>query len=85
MSLSSLIKAIDPETYEKLKRAIEIGKWPDGRSLSEEQKELTMQAIIAYEIENNIEDSQRTGFVDTGDSACHSDEGHLEPKPIKWH
>ena len=33
MDLKQLLDSITPEVYESLKRAIEVGKWPDGRVL----------------------------------------------------
>ncbi|MBU2254537.1 MAG: DUF1315 family protein, partial [Gammaproteobacteria bacterium] len=53
--MSSFLEAIEnitPEIYQSLKLAVEIGKWPDGRKLSQEQKELTLQALIAWETHN---------------------------------
>ena len=49
MDLRQLLSSITPDIYENLKRAVELGKWPDGRALSDEQKALCMQAIIAYD------------------------------------
>jgi uncharacterized protein YeaC (DUF1315 family) len=66
--------------YESLKRAIEIGKWPDGRVLGEGQKELCMQAVIAYDERKPLE--QRTGYVPPKVSACAPEVP--ESTPIKW-
>jgi len=60
-----LIDTITPEIYANLKCAIEIGKWPDGRALTGEQRELCMQAVIVYETKN-IAEADRTGFIDRG-------------------
>ena len=60
-----LIDTITPEIYANLKRAIEIGKWPDGRVLTAEQRGLCMQAVIVYETKY-IGDTERTGFIDRG-------------------
>ena len=45
-TFTDLIQRITPETYKTLKLAIEIGKWGDGTKLTQEQKDLTMQAMI---------------------------------------
>ncbi|MFS2124728.1 YeaC family protein [Pseudomonas sp. Pseusp97] len=74
-SFAEMIQNITPEIYESLKLAVEIGKWPDGRKLSQEQKELSLQAMIAWETDNLPED-QRTGYM--GPQAC---ESHAEPIP----
>ncbi len=60
---------IAAEVYESFKLAVEIGKWPDGRKLSLEQKELCLQAMIAYELKHLPED-QHTGYM--GPQACKS-------------
>lgn len=88
MQFQKLIETITPEIYANLKTAIEIGKWPDGRSLSSEQRELCLQAVIAYELKN-IPENERTGFIDRGSKAegevCDDDHhDHEEEQPIKW-
>ncbi|MDO9624005.1 YeaC family protein [Pseudomonas sp.] len=70
--MSSFLQAIEnitPEIHQSLKLALEIGKWPDGRKLTREQKELTLQALIAWEALNLPED-QRIGYM--GEQACAS-------------
>ena len=44
MTLEQLIKALTPEIYQNLRTAIELGRWPDGRKLEAEQRELCMEA-----------------------------------------
>lgn len=81
MDFKTLVQKLDPEIYQNLKTAIEIGKWPDGRALTEEQKMLSMQAVIAYEIEHQFPEAQRVGYVDTAKSECHADDAVT---PLKW-
>jgi len=68
-SFTHMIENITPEIYESLKTAVEIGKWSDGRRLTPEQKELSLQAVIAWEMKNLPED-QRTGYM--GPQECAS-------------
>ena len=68
MQFQNLIDTITPEIYANLKRAIEIGKWPDGRALTGEQRELCMQAVIVYETKN-VSATERTGYIDRGSKA----------------
>lgn len=68
-SFAQLISNITQDVYESLKLAVEIGKWPDGRVLTQEQKELSLQAVIAWELKNLPED-ERTGYM--GPQACSS-------------
>ena len=73
--MSSFLEAIvniTPEIYQSLKLAVEIGKWPDGRKLSQEQKELTLQALIAWEI-HNLPEEQRIGYMGPQECASKSE------------
>lgn len=56
-------KNLTPELYARFKRAIETGKWPDGRQLSTEQRSLVMEAMIVYE-SAKLPEEQRTGFIE---------------------
>lgn len=60
---------IDPDIYESLKQAIEIGKWKNGTALTSEQKELCMQAVIAYDIKHKPE-HERIGYVSSVANSC---------------
>ncbi|MBL4833295.1 MAG: DUF1315 family protein [Pseudomonas sp.] len=66
-----MLRNITPEVYASLKQAVEIGKWPDGRRLTQEQKELCMQAMIGWELEN-LPEEERTGFM--GEQHCKSEQ-----------
>lgn len=59
-SVEELIGAMTPEIYEKLRTAIELGKWQDGARLTPEQLEHCMEVMILYEARHLPED-QRTG------------------------
>lgn len=81
MSLETALAALTPEIYANLKRAIEIGKWADGRRLTAEQLENSMQLVIAWELKH-LPDEQRTGYIDRGKKAqgelCGDDHSHDE-------
>lgn len=68
MDFKQLISEITPDIYRNLKRAVEIGKWPDGRALTLEQRELSMQAVIAFELQH-VDERDRTGYIDRGAKA----------------
>ena len=68
-SFNEMINNITPEIYQSLKLAVEIGKWSDGGKLTAEQRELSLQAMIAWEVQNLPED-QRTGYM--GPQECAS-------------
>jgi uncharacterized protein len=89
VDFQQLIDSITPEIYESFKKAVELGKWPDTRPLSAEQRELCMQAIIAYE--QRVPAEQRTGYVPPKTTACSTDlpDDHLDElvdkeQPLKW-
>ena len=62
-----LKKTITPDIYERFKKAIETGKWNDGTLLTEDQKAITLRAIILYEQVHLLE-HERVGF--TGSNNC---------------
>jgi hypothetical protein len=70
-SFVEMIENITPDIYQSLKLAVEIGKWSDGRKLSQEQRELSLQALIAWEVQNLPED-QRTGYMGTQECSSKS-------------
>lgn len=90
MDFDKLIDNLDPTIYESLKRAVEIGKWPDGRRLTAQQRERCMEAVIAYDFRRKPE-AERVGYVDMGSKAqgdvCGDHEHDKDSdgeKPLKW-
>lgn len=90
MEFEQLIAHINPEIHRNLQRAIETGRWPDGRRLSDEQRALSLQAVIAYE-QRNLAETERTGYIDRGSKAegelCDDDHGadtDTGESPLKW-
>jgi uncharacterized protein len=65
---TDILEMLTPEVHQNLKRAVEIGKWADGTPLSREQRELCMQAVIAYEA-RHCSAEERTGYIDRGHKA----------------
>lgn len=43
------IRQMPQEVYERLKTAVELGKWPDGKPLTNEQKATSLQAVMAWQ------------------------------------
>lgn len=78
-SYAQMIDQITPEIYQNLKRSVELGKWPNGLTLTKEQKENCLQAIIAWEIKN-LPENQRTGFIDS--SGCKSNHHKVDQEDI---
>lgn len=89
-NLQQLLTSITPDIYDRLKLAVEIGKWPDGQRLTQEQRDLCMQAVISYEHQHMPAESH-TGFIppkphqhcgSEGDSQTAADND--TETPLKW-
>jgi uncharacterized protein YeaC (DUF1315 family) len=68
MQVHEILQLVTPEVHAGLRRAVELGKWPDGTVLSREQRELCLQALIAWEA-HALAPEERTGFIDRGHKA----------------
>jgi len=62
MEYNQLIAQLTPEVYLRLKTAIEIGKWPDGRILSDEQKASCLEAVLRYQA-LKLDPTQHSGYM----------------------
>ena len=85
MTFEELVRKIDPTIYKNLRTAIALGKWPDGRVLSQEQKETCMEACIYYENKSNVTESDRIGFIDRAKvktTSCASSASTLSPEGV---
>ena len=86
MKFEDIVKSLGPEQYESLKKAVELGKWPDGRVLAGEQREISLQVLIAYDVMHKAE-QDRIGYVHVEKkTVCeHDDHGHDDEHevPIK--
>lgn len=80
MSEEAFLSTLTPEIIERFKEAIEIGKWPDGKVLTTEQKNTCMKAVIWYD-HNNLPEDQRVGYVPPKEPVCAPKD---EEQPIKW-
>jgi uncharacterized protein YeaC (DUF1315 family) len=87
VDFDKLISNLTPDIYQNLKRSVELGKWPDGKALTKEQKALSMQAVIAYE-SKFVGEEQRAGYIDRGHKeegeTCGSHEQESPTSPLKW-
>lgn len=82
MNYQQMIDTMSPEIYESLRLALEMGKWPDGRPLTPQQKEDTMQAVIAWG-EKHLPAEQRIGYIDRGHKAGEACD-EPEETPLNW-
>jgi uncharacterized protein YeaC (DUF1315 family) len=82
MEFANLLNSLDAETCDRLRRALELGKWPDGRVLSREQKELCMQAVIAFDHRVRAE-HERVGYIEKGKKGTPQAKRD-EPQTLNW-
>lgn len=69
MTYEELIERLDPNVYQNLRQSIELGKWPDGRKLTPQQREISLEAVIYYENLHGIPEQERVGYLDRGAKA----------------
>jgi len=82
MTFERMIAQMTPTIYDSLKQAVALRKWPDGRRLSDEQTELCLEAVIRYEIEHNVPESERVGYLQ---NSCKSQPAESAGEDsIKW-
>ena len=62
MDKQTILASLTPEVVEKFRVAIELGKWPDGRRLTVEQRETCMQSVMVGEHEH-LPPAERTGYI----------------------
>jgi uncharacterized protein YeaC (DUF1315 family) len=55
MSVEKLLASMTPEIYEKMKTAVELGKWENGLALTEAQKDNSLQAVMLYQSRFNTD------------------------------
>ncbi|WP_119395674.1 YeaC family protein [Salinibius halmophilus] len=67
-----VLASLTPEMIDRFRTALELGKWPDGRVLTKEQKATTLQAVMVWEA-NNLPEAERTGYIER--NACQSNKG----------
>ena len=74
------VRQMDRKTYDRLVEALAIGRWPDGRTLSEAQRQSAMQAVITWG-ELHLAPEERVGFIDKGSKA---NEVCDDPTLLNW-
>ena len=75
-SFDQMIDSMTLEVWHNMRTAVETGRWPDGRQVSDEQRELCLQAVIAWEI-RNLPEEERTGYM--GGQECASKSKNKAP------
>lgn len=87
MNIEQMLAVLDADIVARLRTAVEIGKWPNGVVLTKEQRQTSMQAVIAWEAQN-LPENERSGYIDKGHKEegdeCDSHVPEPEFKPIKF-
>ncbi len=82
LGYQDLVNSLTPEIVATIKRAVELGRWPDGRTLSAEQREHCMQAIIRWD-EAHLPAQDRTGYIDRAQKQGQRGEDDA-PEALRW-
>jgi uncharacterized protein YeaC (DUF1315 family) len=84
MEYQDILQQLSPEVYASLKRALELGRWADGRALTDDQRHHCMQAIITYD-RLHLPQEQRVGYIDRDrkqGQLC--DTGDTDEQALRW-
>ena len=82
MDYLQLIENMSEDIYQRLLRAVELGKWPDGKALTIAQRENAMQAVIAWG-EQHLPERNRVGYLEAKEKPGEiCDEP--EATPLSW-
>ena len=82
--LARMLDVLTPDIVANLKRAVELGKWPDGKRLSPEQLETCLQAVIVWE-KQHLPATEHRGRIHKAEKqgeAC--DDPTAAEKPVKF-
>ncbi|MBU2887145.1 YeaC family protein [Gilvimarinus agarilyticus] len=84
-NFQQVINNLTPDVYQNLKRAVELGKWPDGKVLTQEQRDTCMQAVIAYE-HIHLPPEEQVGYIPPkpGDACDDETKQNSSEQPLKW-
>lgn len=86
MSIEQIIDGMTEEVYQRLVTAVELGKWPDGVALTDEQKENSLQLVMLWQARYNTDAQHMT--IDTQGQMVMKSKQQLKedfgivPKPI---
>ncbi|WP_323847337.1 DUF1315 family protein [Microbulbifer magnicolonia] len=69
MSFEQLLANLNPQIIGSLKRAIELGKWPNGAALTNQQRSLCAEAVANWE-KRNLPMEAQVGYVPPKKTPC---------------
>ena len=74
---------LTPEVYQRLKQAVELGKWPNGDPLDREQKALCLEALMTYEVRNQVPEQERIGYIERPDGTQANPLADKDVQPVR--
>jgi len=80
MSFEELLNNLNPQIIGSLKRAIELGKWPNGVALSDRQRSLCAEAVANWE-RRNLPAEAQVGYVPPKKIPCADKD---EEQKLSW-
>jgi len=80
MTVDQLIAGMTPEIREKLTRAVELGKWPDGVRLTDGQRETIIEALMVWQARYQPDAGEAYTIDENGEMRflCDSEKERLE-------
>lgn len=79
MALTQLLAALDHSGHQRLQALVALGRWPDGRALSDAEREACIQALIAYEA--GLPETERSGYIAERCHNAHEDDVQVVSVP----
>lgn len=81
MSFEELLNNLNPQIIGSLKRAIELGKWPNGLAVTAEQRQLCAEAVANWE-RRKLPPQAQVGYVPPKETPC--GDKPAEEQKISW-
>lgn len=68
MSFQDTASKLSPDIISRMREAVALGRWPDGKALNDEQRQTTLEAVMAWEAVH-LPPEDRIGYLPTRDCA----------------
>jgi len=83
MNYLAAIEKMTQAEYSALVTAIEIGRWPNGERLTEEQRQNAMSAVIAYG-QLKLPEDERVGYIHSPKHDHCGSDGDDDVQTLNW-
>ena len=82
MDYQAFVETLSPEVVARLREGVATGRWPDGSELTPQQREHSLQAVIAWE-ERYLPKEERVGYIDKRRKAGATG-GASQEQELRW-